>query len=206
MTTRFRSSRTILRSGAALVAAATVFVACNDEPTAPVQVAAADVVAPVTAIIATAISGKTFAFRSGAALSPALANQPVSITMTTTGSSTTAVIVTPGGTLNTSVVFGSCAFTVLAPGTPQFPTGIVMSVQYCNITVRTRGTVVGKTVVLPILLTLATPQFSTQSDAQTVSASVSSTGVVTATTQTGAPVVVGTTTTTTSTGSTGSGS
>ena len=100
--------RAQLLTGAAALALVVIPVACKESTAATKKVATTNVTAPVTTSTVAAVSGKTFTFPSGGgALSPALANQTVSLTLTTTGSTTTAVIGTPGGNIPATVTFGS---------------------------------------------------------------------------------------------------
>lgn len=183
---------------AALATVALVAAACDKETTAPVKVATSNVTTSVTSSTVAVAAGKTFSLPSGAALSPALANQPVSLTFNTAGTSTTAAITTPGGTVNTTVTFGSCIFTVQAPGLPpNFVTGQVITVATCSITLNTANVPAnGTTQNVPMTLNLG----GTTSVPVTVPVVVSPTGTVTANTPTGTPITVGTTTTATGTG------
>ncbi len=195
---RMTSRTPMTRYAAAAAGLALTFVAaCDSETTAPVIVATSNVSAPVTAATVAVASGQTFSLASGAALSPTLANQPVSLRFTQAGAATTAAITVPTGTVNTTVTFGSCIFTVVAPGLPPtFVAGQSITVATCAITVNTAGLPAnGSTTNVPMTLNLG----GTTSVPVQVPVTVSPTGTVTVTGSSG-PVTVGTTTTATGTG------
>lgn len=194
---RITSRTPMTRYAAAAAGLALVFTAaCDSETTAPVIVATSNVVAPVSSGTVAAVTGKTFSFPSGAALSPALANQPVSLTFSQTGTATTAAIQTPTATVPATVTFGSCIFTITAT-VGGFTQGQVITVPNCSITLNTNGTPTGTTTGVSTTMTLGT----TTSTPVTVTVTVAPNGTVTVTAPNGQTVPVGTTTTATATGS-----
>lgn len=194
-----RSTLSRLALASAAVGAALLPAACDNQTTAPVKVAAGNVTAAVNSSTVAAVSGKTFTFpNGGGALSPALANQTVSLAFTSSGSSTTAVITTPAGNIPANVTFGSCIFTTTAVSALG-PVGTVLTVNPCSITINSNGLpATGATVNATVTMSLGAGQPSTP---VTVPIQISTSGTVTVTGTNGAGIPVGTTTTTNATGS-----
>lgn len=193
---RITARSQMARYAAAAAGLALAFVAaCDSDPTAPVIIATSNVVAPVSSGTVAAVTGKTFSFPSGAALSPTLANQPVSFTFSQTGTTTTAAIQTPTATVPATVTFGSCIFTITAT-VGGFTQGQVITVPTCNITLNTNGTPTGTTTGVSTTMTLGT----TNSNPVTVTVTVAANGTVTVTGANGQTVTVGVATTGTATG------
>jgi hypothetical protein len=181
--------------------------------TAPVAVAASDLAVPVAPATVQTLEAQTFTFSSGAALTPALANQPITLAFTNTTSATPTATVTAPNVRGTdgqparfagTTEFGSCTFVVT---TSTFPAGSGpqvgdrITVNPCQVNVSTGGVqATGQATTVQILLQLgATPSAANQS---TVSINPT-TGVVTINNVT-LPAGVGSVTLQTFTGGTGS--
>jgi hypothetical protein len=193
----FRNSSTRWAAAAIASAALVASTACDKETTAPAQVAASNVTAGVNSSNVAALSGKTFSFTSGAALAPTLANQPVSMTFTSSGTNTTAAITTPAGTAQATVNFGSCIYTITFAVPPHFTLNQVITIPNCSFTLNTTG--------LPANGTTqnATATFSlggSNSIPFTMPVTVSSNGTVTVTSGGGVTITVGQTPTQNGTG------
>ncbi len=131
---------------------------CKDEPTAP-EVAAEDLVAPVNQQTVAALEGKTFTFpNGGSVISPALAGQTISMTLTNTTSATpTAAFTFPSGSITTSLTFGSCIFNVTSvSGNSPLSVGQTFTVNPCNLRVNTAGKQVGTQTSTTATITLGT--------------------------------------------------
>jgi hypothetical protein len=130
------TSSTLMVGAAALLLAST---ACEKEATAPPQVAASNVTTPVASSMVAAMNGVAYNFANGAALSPVLATQPITVTFNSSGSATTATITGTGGTLQADVTFGSCVFTIRGTNSFGIPSGTVWTVNPCTLTLNTAG-------------------------------------------------------------------
>jgi hypothetical protein len=148
-TTRSRASRMVF--ALAIVSTATVFAACDEDPTAPTMVVAGNTTLAANANVVDAVAGIPFSFVGGAgAIAPAVAGQNLVVTFggTETAPTATMVITTAAGattgTITTAVTFGSCIFAVTSS---NFPAGHAPSlgqtvvVNPCNLSVNTTGAV-----------------------------------------------------------------
>lgn len=165
----------------------------GEEQAAPVQVVPSGTVTqvPLATTTVQAVAAQTFSFPTGgAAISPALANQPITLAFTNTASATpTATVIAPnvrgtdgqlGARFSATTTFGSCTFVVTTstfpPGTgPQV--GDTITVNPCQLNVSTGGVqATGQATTVQVLLQLgAIPSAENQS---TVSINPT-TGVVT---------------------------
>jgi hypothetical protein len=139
----------------------------------PLKVAATDAVLTVNSTVVRALDNQPFTFSSGEALSPALANQPVTLTFTNTAAATPTFTVTapnvrgtdgnPAGATGTTA-FGSCSFSV-ASSTFQGGTGPqvgqTITVNPCRVDAATGGiqTTVLTQVQIRVALGLTFSQF-----------------------------------------------
>ena len=135
-----------------LLAGALALLGCpGGEEAEPLKVAASDITIPINTTTVRAVENEPFTFASGEALSPALANQPVTLTFTNTAAATPAFTVTAPNVRGTdgnparatgTTVFGSCTFSVtlstFQPGTgPQV--GQTITANPCNVNAATGG-------------------------------------------------------------------
>jgi hypothetical protein len=133
----------------ALVTMIAPITACDEDPTAPSNVASADITVGVTAPIAAAIVGTSFSFPAGAgALDASVAGQNLAVTFGGTAAATTAniVITSPTGaavgTFTANMQFGSCIFVVASSSFPaghRLAQGQTVTVNPCNIRLGTQG-------------------------------------------------------------------
>jgi len=160
-------------------------------PTPAVAVAGNDVVAPVNTATVQSLEGQVFTFPSGGALTPALANQPVTLMFTNTASATpTATVTAPGiegvgtpgqpASFTADTTFASCHFRITSSTFPRPGPQVgdkELVVDPCMVDVQTGGVqATGQATVVHILLQLgATPSAANQA---TVSINPN-TGVVT---------------------------
>lgn len=168
---------------------------CKSDSTAPGKVAAANVVAPISTSTVAAVSGQTFTFPGGgAALSPALAGQTISLTFSnTTAANPTTTVTSAAGSFTASTSFGSCIFTVSTSTIPGITVGQVITVNPCQLNVQTGGVqATGQATTVNILLQLGlTPSAPQQSQVTinpttgTVTVNGVNTGTVTLTPVTG---------------------
>jgi hypothetical protein len=137
----------------ALLALVVVPVACDDDdPSAPTLVAAENAVVPITAASYAALVDETFTIpNGGGALAPELAGQTIELEFGLSGNTRTATITVPGGTITTTVDFGSCKFKVTgvqpagAFGIRIIPGLDFLDVDPCSFSISTSGQLVGTT-------------------------------------------------------------
>ena len=164
-TSRWSNSRFV--AVAAACAALIVLAQCKESPTAPAKVATADVAVPLKTTFVPALEGQAFTFpNGGAALSPVLANQTFSLTFSNTSATTptATVVVTGGGQFVASTTFGSCIFTITTSTIPGVTVGSQITVNPCQVNVRTGGVqATGQATTVQILLQLGiTPSAANQ--------------------------------------------
>jgi hypothetical protein len=145
--TRSRAARMIF--AVAIVSTATLFVACDEDPTAPLMVAASNTTLNMNPTVASAVVGTAFSFPGNAgALAPAVAGQNLVLTFggTATALTTSATITTAAGattgTFTATTTFGSCIFAITAstfPAGHALSLGQTVTVNPCNMTVATAG-------------------------------------------------------------------
>jgi hypothetical protein len=148
-TTRSRTARMVF--ALAIVSTATMFAACDDDPTAPTMVVAGNTTLATNATVASSIVGIPFSFPGGAgAIAPAVAGQNLALTFggTATAPTATMVITTAAGattgTITANATFGSCIFAVTAstfPAGHALAQGQTVTVNPCNVSIGTAGAV-----------------------------------------------------------------
>lgn len=183
-----RSPRVRLALGVIVAGLAFGAVACNKTTAPQPKVAAGNAQIPMSTTTVRAVEGVTFTFANGgAALTPALANQTITLTMSNTSSATpTTTVVAPNlvgtngqpGRFTANTTFGSCIFTITSvTGIPGLTVGQNITVNVCQVIAQTGGVqATGNATTVQILLQLGL----TPSAANQASVSIDpATGVVT---------------------------
>ena len=153
-----------------VLAGALTLLGCpGGEEAVPARVAATDAVLNVNSTVVRALDNQPFTFSSGEALSPALVNQPVTLTFTNTATATPTFTVTTPNVRGTdgqparatgTTAFGSCTFGVtsstFSPGPPPAGPqgGQTITVNPCRVVASTGGVQTGARTTLDILLQL----------------------------------------------------
>lgn len=153
----WQGRRTVVRLMAmvGVLAGALTLLGCpGGDEEEPLKVAATDAVLNVNSTVVRALENQPFSFASGAALSPALANQPMTLTFTNTATATPNFTVTAPNVRGTdgnparatgTTAFGSCTFSVasstFSPGPPPAgpQVGQTITVNPCQVNAATGG-------------------------------------------------------------------